>query len=133
MAAFDRWAGATEESAWLALRSCCRALRAADAGAAEHPFRQALGRPREDGADLARPHPELLYGRHLRRRRRPAEAREHLRRAVATFHRMDAVRLAEQAVRELRAAGERAPGARPDPRELTAQQERIAGLVAEGA
>ncbi|WP_164842671.1 helix-turn-helix transcriptional regulator [Actinoplanes solisilvae] len=128
--AFDRWAGRTGQPGWLALRSRCRALTETEA--ADEHFREALGwhaRAAEPG--FARAHTELLYGRHLRRRRRPAEAREHLRRSAATFHRLDARPWAEQAARELRAAGERIGPVDRAP--LTAQQERIAGLVAEGA
>ncbi|MFC3738501.1 LuxR C-terminal-related transcriptional regulator [Paractinoplanes deccanensis] len=133
---FDEWAGRTRQSGWLALRSRCRALVADDHDAAEDHFREALGwHGRDDDPGFARAHTELLYGRHLRRRRRPAEARDHLRRAAGTFQRLDAGPWAEQALRELRAAGAKAAttvnpvGRTP----LTAQQERIAGLVAEGA
>ncbi len=134
IAAFDRWAVRTGETPWLALLSRCRALHAADGAAADDHFREALRRHRDDESDFARAHTELLYGRHLRRRRRHREARDHLRRAVETFHRLDAAAWAEQTARELRAAGERPPSApgRPGP-PLTAQQERIAGLVADGA
>ncbi|MGK5685251.1 LuxR C-terminal-related transcriptional regulator [Actinoplanes sp. URMC 104] len=127
---FDRWAGRTGQPGWLALRSRCRALT--DASGADDYFREALGwHERDEDAGFALAHTELLYGRHLRRRRRPAEAREHLRRAAETFHRFDAGPWAEQAARELRAAGERIGPVGRVP--LTAQQERIAGLVAEGA
>jgi DNA-binding CsgD family transcriptional regulator len=130
--AFDRWAARTGESAWLALRARCRAL--GDPDAADDLFREALGWHRRDGSAFPAAHTALLYGRHLRRRRRHVEAREHLRRAAETFHRLDAGPWAAQAVQELRAAGERprpeAAAARPA---LTAQQERIAGLVAGGA
>ncbi len=127
---FERWAGRTGQPGWLALRSRCRALTGAE-GADDH-FREALRWHASAGdSGFVRAHTELLYGRHLRRRRRPAEARDHLRWAVATFHRLDALPWAEQASRELRAAGERIGPVGRAP--LTAQQERIAGLVAEGA
>ncbi len=128
--AFDRWAGRTGQPGWLALRSRCRALT--DTEAADDYFPEALGwHARDEPAGFAAAHTELLYGRHLRRRRRPAEARDHLRRAAETFRRLDARPWAEQAARELRAAGERIGPVDRGP--LTAQQERIAGLVAEGA
>ncbi|BAL90098.1 putative LuxR-family transcriptional regulator [Actinoplanes missouriensis 431] len=130
---FDSWAGRTGQPAWLALRDRCRALRATDAEAAESHFAQALRHTGEAG--FPRAHTELLYGRLLRRRRRHVEARTHLRRATETFRLLDAEPWAAQSTRELRAAGERV-----DPRasaldglELTAQQERIAVLVAGGA
>ncbi|GAA0557828.1 helix-turn-helix transcriptional regulator [Paractinoplanes ferrugineus] len=129
--AFDRWAGRTGEAAWLALRARCRALRTTDGVAADDHFREAL---RRHDQGFARAHTELLYGSQLRRRRRHLEARAHLRLAAGTFHRLDAAPWAAHAARELRAAGERAVAgpATPGP-PLTAQQERIAGLVAGGA
>ncbi|GAB2576819.1 helix-turn-helix transcriptional regulator [Paractinoplanes abujensis] len=127
---FDRWAGRTGRPGWLALRGRCRALT--DIAAADDWFREALGwHERDADGGYARAHTQLLYGRHLRRRRRPAEAREHLRRAVETFRRFDAGPWAGLAARELRAAGERIGPVGRAP--LTAQQERIAELVAEGA
>ncbi|WP_229074601.1 LuxR family transcriptional regulator [Actinoplanes sp. DH11] len=130
---FDRWAGRTGQPAWLALRDRCRALRATDSEAAEAHFAQALRHVGEAG--FPRAHTELLYGKFLRRRRRHVEARTHLRRAAETFRLLDAEPWAEQSVRELRAAGERVdlPGTALDGLELTAQQERIAVLVAGGA
>ncbi|GLW28423.1 helix-turn-helix transcriptional regulator [Actinoplanes regularis] len=132
-AAFDDWAGRTGQDVWLALRDRCRALRTRDGEAAEAHFRTALRRVGEGG--FPRAHTELLYGRLLRRRRRHVAAREHLRRAAETFRLLGADPWAAQSVRELRAAGERpATGAGCTAEGgLTAQQERIAALVAEGA
>ncbi|WP_189331706.1 helix-turn-helix transcriptional regulator [Actinoplanes ianthinogenes] len=141
-AAFDEWAGRTGQAGWLALRDRCRALRTRDAEAAEAHFHSALRRIGEAG--FPRAHTELLYGRLLRRRRRHVAAREHLRRAAETFRLLGAEPWAAQSVRELRAAGERsgqdlrAAAERSGPKAwdgaaLTAQQERIATLVAEGA
>ncbi|MEU4222287.1 helix-turn-helix transcriptional regulator, partial [Actinoplanes sp. NPDC026623] len=131
---FDRWAAGTGQPSWLALRARCRALRAADPDVAEEHFEEALREHRRGDADFARAHTELLFGRDLRRRRRPGAAREHLRRAEETFRLLDAGPWAAQADVELRAAGAPVP---PRPvaasRGLTAQQERIARLVAEGA
>ncbi|MEU4238496.1 helix-turn-helix transcriptional regulator [Actinoplanes sp. NPDC026619] len=131
MGAFDRWAGRTGAEPWLALRARCRALQTTDGDAADDHFREAL---RRHDQGFARAHTELLYGSHLRRRRRHREARDHLRQSAETFHRLDAGPWAEQAARELRAAGDKVAGAAPAPGlPLTAQQERIAGLVADGA
>ncbi|MEU7906805.1 helix-turn-helix transcriptional regulator [Actinoplanes sp. NPDC049118] len=131
---FDRWAAGTGQPCWLALRARCRALRATDPHAAEAHFEEALREHRRGDADFARAHTELLFGRDLRRRRRPGAAREHLRRAEETFRLLDAGPWAAQADVELRAAGAPVP---PRPvaaaRGLTAQQERIARLVADGA
>ncbi|WP_433790136.1 LuxR C-terminal-related transcriptional regulator [Actinoplanes sp. CA-252034] len=129
--AFDRWADRTGQPGWLALRDRCRALRADDAETAADHFETALGREGEAG--FPRAHTELLYGRSLRRRRRNVEARTHLRRAAETFQLLDAAPWAEQSVRELRAAGERVETPLPSGPALTAQQERIASLVAGGA
>ncbi|MFC4071371.1 LuxR C-terminal-related transcriptional regulator [Actinoplanes subglobosus] len=129
--AFDRWAGRTGQPGWLALRDRCRALRADDAEIAAGHFETALGHEGEAG--FPRAHTELLYGRSLRRRRRNVEARTHLRRAAETFQLIDAAPWAEQSVRELRAAGERVETPPPAGPALTAQQERIASLVAGGA
>ncbi|MFC7532799.1 AAA family ATPase [Actinoplanes sp. GCM10030250] len=130
---FDRWAGRTGQPTWLALRDRCRALRASDADLAEGYFGEALGHIGEAG--FPRAHTELLYGRFLRRRRRHVEARTQLRRAAETFRLLDAEPWAAQSVRELRAAGERVEQPVPalNGLELTAQQERIAALVAGGA
>ncbi|AGZ43749.1 helix-turn-helix transcriptional regulator [Actinoplanes friuliensis] len=131
---FDRWAAGTGQPSWLALRARCRALRSADPQAAEDHFEEALRQHRRGDADFARAHTELLFGRDLRRRRRPGAAREHLRRAEETFRLLDAGPWAVQADVELRAAGAAVPS-RPVPAApgLTAQQERIARLVADGA
>ncbi|HWS32697.1 MAG TPA: LuxR C-terminal-related transcriptional regulator [Actinoplanes sp.] len=135
--AFDRWAGRTGQPGWLALRDRCRALRSGDGEEAAAHFEAALGHDGEGG--FPRAHTELLYGRMLRRRRRHVAARAHLRRAAETFQALDAGPWAALSVREMRAAGARTGSADPErlpapaAGELTAQQERIATLVAGGA
>ena len=140
-AEFSRWALATGRPAWLALRERCAALAADDEAAADDHFQAALHRHRAGDGDFARAHTQLLYGRRLRRRRRPGEAREHLRDAAETFRLLSADPWAAQAEAELRAAGDRCGPAHPGDvtahqahrGDLTAHQERIARLVAEGA
>lgn len=81
--------------------------------------------------DLARAH--LLFGEHLRRRRRRAESRAHLRVAEQLFAEMGATGFAERASRELAATGERArPRSVESGRVLTPQEEQVARLVREG-
>ncbi|MFI7601586.1 LuxR C-terminal-related transcriptional regulator [Actinoplanes sp. NPDC049681] len=134
LAPFERWTTNTRRAPWLALRSRCRALLAVGGDDADEHFREALRQHGRGDADFPRAHTELLYGRDLRRRRRPAAAREHLRHAVETFTILGAGPWAAQAAVELRAAGGPVPSSEHDPGPaLTAQQDRIARLVAGGA
>ncbi|MEW1872875.1 LuxR C-terminal-related transcriptional regulator [Streptomyces caelestis] len=76
----------------------------------------------------------LAYGMWLRRRRRPLEARLQLRSALVGFERCGALLWEKRTRSELRAAGDSA--ANDDVRalgRLTAQQQRVAGLVSSGA
>jgi DNA-binding CsgD family transcriptional regulator len=101
---------------------------AADAGYRESIDR--LGRTRVR-AHLIRAH--LLYGEWLRRRKRRADARRHLRLAYDRLTAMGAEAFAERARRELLATGEKVR--RPAPAtaiDLTAQEAEIARLVREG-
>lgn len=77
---------------------------------------------------------ELLLGEHLRRARRRADARPHLRAALEMFHRLGASMWADRARNELRAAGESEQPARAQAlAKLTPQEQRIAAAVGEGA
>lgn len=151
LAVFDRWADGTGNPARRAVSARCHALLAPrGSGAAEDRFRQALRLHAEGGSEYERARTELLFGRELRRARRPRDAREHLRRAMETFQRLGVAGWAQQATAELRAAGAAVPGPpatrsrvtgepvgepRPTPVDttLTPQQLRIARLVVEGA
>src|SRR5262249_41650951 len=74
----------------------------------------------------------LLYGEWLRRARRPVEAREQLRDALATFEDIGASTFAERARIELLAAGERQNRTQAVPRiELTPQEVQVARMAAE--
>ncbi|MFC8867525.1 LuxR C-terminal-related transcriptional regulator [Streptomyces sp. NPDC057148] len=101
---------------------------------ADELYRRALARHDEAGGDFERARTALLYGKWLRRRRRPREARGRLGTALAGFDRCGAGVWAAQARAELRALGAapRAREAGPLTR-LTPQQLRIARHVAEGA
>ncbi|MGC5051534.1 response regulator transcription factor [Micromonospora sp. DT48] len=135
LAVFDHWAGSTASPLRRALSARCHALLAPRGSAeAEQQFRRALSLHPSDAATFERARTELLFGRELRRARRPREARGHLHRAWQDFTLLGAQSWARQATVELRAAGE-SVGA-PDPhavRLLTGQQLRIARLVASGA
>ena len=131
LARFRAWATTTNAPELPALAARCRALLATgDAAATEFGAALELHALANQPIDQART--QLLLGEHLRRARRRADARQHLRAAVETFTRLDAAAWAERARAELRAAGEATP--RPEPgglAGLTPQELRIA--VSEGA
>jgi ATP/maltotriose-dependent transcriptional regulator MalT len=100
----------------------------------ETGLREALRLQAAEPSALADARTNLHLGAHLRRRRRRAEARAHLRRALETFERLGAAGWAERAAAELRASGETARRRDPTTRdELTPQERQIARLVAAGA
>lgn len=125
-------AGATN---WvLGVHARCQALLADSEEEADRLFNEAiahLGKSRMR-VDLARAH--LLYGEWLRRARRRADAREHLRTAQSMCEAMDLAAFAERAARELQATGEttRPRTGHAGPAELTAQESRIARLARDG-
>ncbi|WP_053175288.1 helix-turn-helix transcriptional regulator, partial [Nonomuraea sp. SBT364] len=128
----DGWAGSTRSPDRRALVARCRALLATG-GEAGELFREAL---ELHTCPFETARTQLLYGVALRRERQPGAAREHLHGALETFQRLGAGLWSERARTELRASGEAvvhlAPAGGPE-RLLTAQQLRIARLVAEGA
>ncbi|MGC7095203.1 AAA family ATPase [Amycolatopsis lurida] len=129
---YDAWARSTGSPHWLALSSRCHALLADNAGEAEERYREALARHGTGAFELART--ELLFGEHLRRRRKPKAAREFLQSALTTFERFAARPWAARATVELRAAGEPVRPRRTRPGQaLTPHQAQIARLVADGA
>jgi DNA-binding CsgD family transcriptional regulator len=118
---------------WAAgVEAYCRAMLA-QGESADRWFRAAIGHL-GNGAPpphLARAH--LLYGEWLRRERRRADAREHLRRALQLFAAMGAEAFAGRAERELRATGERARGRTATTGDaLTAREAQIARLARDG-
>ncbi|AOW90526.1 helix-turn-helix transcriptional regulator [Streptomyces olivaceus] len=130
---FADWAAFGADRQAAAQLARCRALLAPPEGA-DGLYRRALDRHDEAGGDFERARTALLYGKWLRRRRRPREARDRLGTALAGFERSGAGVWAAQARDELRALGaaphERGSGALT---RLTPQQLRIARHVAEGA
>jgi DNA-binding CsgD family transcriptional regulator len=116
----------------LGLLARCQALMGPD----EHAEAQyltsveLLGRVPVD-LDLA--HTRLLFGEWLRRRRRRAQAREHLRAAHQLFDSCGAAGFAERARAELLATGEQVRKRTvPAPGDLTPQERQVAILAASG-
>jgi DNA-binding CsgD family transcriptional regulator len=130
-AGFESWATRTG-AAWAPPRvEASRALLSRGEQATEH-FEAAL-RLIQDTRPFDRARIQLLYGEHLRRERRRADARVQLRRAIEGFERLRATPWAERAVAELRASGESAR--RRDPStldELTPKETQITRLVGQG-
>jgi DNA-binding CsgD family transcriptional regulator len=135
-AAFEPWARWTGQPNWLALIERCQALLAENEGVAETHFKAALrhragaAEPERD-FELART--ELLFGQALRRWRRPRDARDHLRAAVAGFQQFNAAVWTDLAESELRATGDPTRTDQACWDDLTPQQLQIAQLVAKGA
>jgi DNA-binding CsgD family transcriptional regulator len=116
----------------LGMLARCRALTAGG-GQAEELYQEAiarLGRTRVM-PQLARA--RLLYGEWLRREKRRGDARAELRAAGEMFSAMGASGFAQRADRELAATGEHVRKRDVGPvTDLTAQEEQIARLVADG-
>jgi ATP/maltotriose-dependent transcriptional regulator MalT len=99
---------------------------------AEDLFRAALAADLT-GWPLERGRVQLAFGEWLRRRRRAAESRPHLRAARETFDALGMIPWSERARGELRATGEASPRRDPDARDqLTAHELSIAQLAATG-
>ncbi|WP_028932626.1 AAA family ATPase [Pseudonocardia spinosispora] len=108
-----------------------RAVLAGDEGA-EALFRAALDADLA-GWPLERGRVQLAFGEWLRRHRRAADSRPHLRAARETFDALGVAGWSERARQELRAAGETSPRRDPDARDqLTAHELSIARLAADG-
>ena len=130
---FLAWAGngSTAEVAALAART--RALLAGGT-AADELFRQALAAQSATDRPLDQARTALLYGEHLRRSRRRADARQPLRAALDAFEHLGAVCWAARARAELRATGQtaRLPG-QGALGQLTPQELQVARAVSGGA
>jgi DNA-binding CsgD family transcriptional regulator len=113
----------------------CRAL-VSGPDAADAMFSAALDEHAATAEEFEAARTRLLIGEHLRRTRRPREARDPLGRALAVFERVGAEPWAHRARRELAATGERRTTPSPDagaPQEsLTPQEVRVAFAVADG-
>ncbi|MFI2618343.1 LuxR C-terminal-related transcriptional regulator [Streptomyces sp. NPDC018584] len=130
---FAAWAAQGADPQAPAQLARCHALLAAPEDG-DALYRVALARHELVGGDFESARTQLLYGKWLRRRRRPGEARGRLRDALVSFERCGARAWAEQARAELRATGEARAAEPPGGLSgLTPQQLRIARCVAEGA
>jgi DNA-binding CsgD family transcriptional regulator len=104
-----------------------------DGDTAERLYQEAIERLERTRLRLDLARAQLVYGEWLRRERRRADAREHLRSALHMFRSMDMDGFAGRAERELSATGERARAhvvGTCD--ELTAQEAQVARLARDG-
>ncbi|MFI6318883.1 AAA family ATPase [Nonomuraea sp. NPDC050556] len=134
VAQLTAWARATQQPWVTGIALRCQAL-VADEAAAERLFAQAVHLQGLGVVPFEQARTELLYGEWLRRGRRRAEARPHLRAALDTFLRLGAAPWAERASSELRATGEtpQAPERAPDLlAQLTPQELQVVRLAAAG-
>ncbi|PSL56917.1 regulatory LuxR family protein [Saccharothrix carnea] len=127
---YDEWASATGRPWARAVAARCRALLTDD----ERWYAEAVELHRvHEGRPFERARTELLYGEWLRRARRKADARTHLRSALEKFERLGATPWAARARTELRATGESRAVPGPDPLSaLTPQELQVVRLAAEG-
>jgi DNA-binding CsgD family transcriptional regulator len=132
VARLERWAQRDPRTWTQVIARRCRAL-ISDGQEAERQFQAALAVEGlgELPFELART--ELAYGEWLRRARRRADARPHLRAALEAFERLDATPWADQARTELRATGETARTRDPSTStQLTAQERQVSRLAGQG-
>jgi DNA-binding CsgD family transcriptional regulator len=129
-----RWTQAVGHSWAGALVERCSCLRAPDSALSDEAFARALSLHADADRpyDLART--QLAYGERLRRDRRRAECRQHLRFALEGFENVGAAAWEERARAELRASGEtlRRRVGEDGIGTLTPQERTIARLVAQG-
>ncbi len=128
----EQVARATGQPWALARAAHARALLA-EGAEAERAFAEALRRHARATRPFERARTELAYGVTLRRARRRADARTHLRAAFDCFEQLGAAPWAERARTELRACGQTVRR-RDDPGDvrLTPQELQVARFVAEG-
>jgi DNA-binding CsgD family transcriptional regulator len=128
---FETWAAESDTTWSLARLAVARALLSEGGEATAH-FERALWLARDTRTfDCARIH--LLYGEHLRRGRRRADSRVHLRLALEIFEEAQAAPWAERARTELLATGETARKRDPSTiDQLTPQELQISRFVSQG-
>lgn len=134
-AAYAEWADRSGQSWAQALAARCQAM-VADGDEAEAYYRRALTLHGRNGRPFDRARTELGFGELLRRRRSRGAARVMLQSAWEAFDRLGAGLWEQRARAELRATGQSVavtPESGPPGTDLTAQERRIAQLVASGA
>lgn len=109
-----------------------RALLAAP-DEAERLLTNAIGELTDAGSSFELARTRLFLGEHLRRNRRRAEARPHLRAAIEVFQELQADPWLARASTELRATGETVSKPGRTGIRLTPQERQISALVAAGA
>jgi DNA-binding CsgD family transcriptional regulator len=126
-----------DQAPWLRAATACADALLADDDQAEAAYTRALT-CELTAWPFTRARARLAYGEWLRRQRRPADSRAHLRAARDAFNALGTTPWADRARRELRASGDntrnhahgtRAPGAID---QLTPQELQIIRLAAEG-
>ena len=133
LCAFENLARRADRIGARAIAARCRGLLADD-GAFEGPFEEALRLHREVEAPFEEARTLLCLGERLRRARRRADARVHLRAALEVFEDLGAVDWAATARGELGVTGETAaPRSGPRSDALTPQELQVALMVASGA
>jgi DNA-binding NarL/FixJ family response regulator len=131
--AYLAWAESAGSAEARALAARSRALLATD-GEADRLFQEALQAHAETERPLDQGRTALLYGEHLRRHRRRAEARGYLAAALDTFERLGAACWAGRARAELRATGETVREPLPAALDrLTPQELQVARAIGHGA
>jgi DNA-binding CsgD family transcriptional regulator len=120
------------QAPWLRAAAACAEALLADDDRAEAAYGTALAGDLTPWP-LARARLDLAYGEWLRRQRRPADSRTHLRAARDSFDALGATPWGEHARRELRASGDDSrPRAAGPVAQLTPQELQITRLAAEG-
>ena len=137
-AAAQAWLTGLEQAAhatrqpWALARAAHGSALLAERAEAERVFAEALDHHARATRPFERARTELAYGVALRRARRRADARAHLRSAFDGFVQLGADPWAERARAELRACGQTVRGQADGAVRLTPQEVQVARFVAEG-
>jgi DNA-binding CsgD family transcriptional regulator len=129
----ERWTGSSPPAWSQVILHRLRGRLAQDPQLAERHFQAAISVSGSEARPWEHARAELLYGQWLRRQKRKAEARIHLRAALQIFDQLGAEPWSERARTDLRATGERLY--QDDDRaleHLTPQELQIARLAAQG-